>query len=153
MVAALARLYSEGHQRHGWPYQLANTDGAPGFGYHRMAVNTACPCDVRLNRRSDILAIASGFSPPPSPSTEDNNMMLLDPRSGGYWVAFADGAVHAYKGAPMLGGTNNDKYNRQKWPCIGIAGRRDGNGYTLGLDPGNRDINFYEFPYDGSARP
>jgi hypothetical protein len=100
-----------------------------------------------------VIAMAAGGAVSPIPAEQEDNMMLLDPRSGGYWVAFRDGAVHAYKGAPMLGGTNNDKYNRQKWPCIGIAGRRDGNGYTLGLDPGNRDVNFYEFPYDGSARP
>ena len=51
MVAALARLYAEGARRHAWPNQLASTNGGRGFGYHRMAVNTGCPCDVRLNMR------------------------------------------------------------------------------------------------------
>jgi hypothetical protein len=67
MVDALGRLYAEGVRRHGWVNALANTDGQLGFGYHRMAVNTACPCDVRLNRRSEILARAVGTPPTPGP--------------------------------------------------------------------------------------
>lgn len=75
MVDALARLYAEGARRHGWKNALANADGQAGFGYHRMAVNTACPCDVRLNRRQEILAkafggqIPSGPTPTPPPSS------------------------------------------------------------------------------------
>jgi peptidoglycan hydrolase-like protein with peptidoglycan-binding domain len=71
MVAALGDLYGEGAGRHGWPNALAEANGQPGFGYHRMEVATACPCDVRLARRPDILAMAFGGSSaaaPPSPS-------------------------------------------------------------------------------------
>jgi hypothetical protein len=68
MVAGLARIYAEGTRRHGWPNALANADGQDGFGYHRMAVATACPCDVRLSRRAEILAYAfSGIRPEPPP--------------------------------------------------------------------------------------
>jgi hypothetical protein len=76
MVRALATLYAEGHRRHGWTFTLANSDGQPGFGYHRMAVNTACPCDVRLNRRQEILDLASGQTPTPQPvlTPEDEHM-------------------------------------------------------------------------------
>lgn len=65
MVDALARLYQEGAQKHGWKNALANSDGQSGFGYHRMAVSTACPCDVRLNERPNILTKAFGSAPIP----------------------------------------------------------------------------------------
>ena len=67
MFNALVRLYKEGARRHGWANQLASSNGGRGFGYHRMAVNTACPCDVRLNRRSAILAAAFGGAATPAP--------------------------------------------------------------------------------------
>ena len=63
MVNALATLYAEGHRRHGWPNALANQDGQRGFGYHRMVMNTACPCDERLQRRREILDKAFGLVP------------------------------------------------------------------------------------------
>jgi hypothetical protein len=69
MVDALARLYAEGYRRHGWPNALAEADGQPGFGYHRMAVATACPCDVRLAERPNILAKAFAGGPPAPPGT------------------------------------------------------------------------------------
>jgi hypothetical protein len=77
MVSALSRLYKEGVQRHGWANALANADGQRGFGYHRMAVATGCPCDVRLNMRREILNRAFSVSPPvppptPNPVSEDD---------------------------------------------------------------------------------
>lgn len=80
MVRGLATLYSEGMRRHGWQNRLANADGQPGFGFHRMAVNTACPCDIRLNRRSEILALAAGKpvtpTPTPPPALEGDIMAV-----------------------------------------------------------------------------
>jgi N-acetylmuramoyl-L-alanine amidase len=68
-IQALARIYREGRDRHGWVNALANKDGQKGFGYHRMAVATGCPCDVRLNKRQAILNIAFGATPtPPTPT-------------------------------------------------------------------------------------
>ena len=68
MVAALARLYAEGNARHGWAFQLCNSVGQNGFGYHRLFFNTACPCDVRLSARQEILDQAQGKPPkPPEP--------------------------------------------------------------------------------------
>jgi N-acetylmuramoyl-L-alanine amidase len=67
MFNALVRLYREGRDRHGWINALANKDGQRGFGYHRMAVATGCPCDVRLNRRQAILNAAFGGTPSPEP--------------------------------------------------------------------------------------
>lgn len=69
MIAALARIYAEGARRHGWPNQLASSNGGRGFGYHRMAVNTGCPCDVRLNMRGEILRRAFGGAASTPPTT------------------------------------------------------------------------------------
>jgi hypothetical protein len=70
-IQALARIYREGRDKHGWVNALANKDGQKGFGYHRMAVATGCPCDVRLNKRQAILNIAFGATPtPPTPTPE-----------------------------------------------------------------------------------
>jgi hypothetical protein len=99
----------------------------------------------------DVLEMAAGGRPNAAPSEGDENMVLLDERSGGYWVAFRDGAVHAYKGAPVLGAINTEPDDPGDFPCIGIAARLGGDGYTLALDLGNRDVRFYEYPYDGSA--
>ena len=64
-VASGGTLYKEGHDRHGWPLQLANANGQLGFGYHRMAVATACPSDLRLASRPAILAAAAPVPIPP----------------------------------------------------------------------------------------
>lgn len=81
MIDALAALYAEGMRRHGWPKRLANSDGEAGFGYHRMAVNTACPCDVRLSKRQEILDKATGVvvEPEPEPLPEVIEMALVIP--------------------------------------------------------------------------
>lgn len=68
MVAALARIYAEGARVHGWANALAGAVGQPGFGFHRMASATACPCDVRLNRRQEILNRAFGGAGTPAPA-------------------------------------------------------------------------------------
>ena len=67
MIAALGRLYAEGMRVHGWANALANADGQRGFGFHRMAVATACPCDIRLNQRQNILNRATGGATAPAP--------------------------------------------------------------------------------------
>lgn len=80
MINAIARIYKEGAQRHGWKNALANADGQPGFGYHRMGVNTACPCDVRLNKRQDILNRAFDGAPtpvPPTPEPTDEEIVMV----------------------------------------------------------------------------
>jgi hypothetical protein len=164
MVNALARLYAEGMARHGWQPRHANANGQPGLGYHRMAgsgANTACICDVRLAMRDSILAkaTAGAYAPPsssPPPQEVDDNMMIRDDVSGGYWVADRLGAVHSYEGAPFLGGVNNAKANAAGYPCVGLAPWKD--GYCLALDWGdagaaNGQDRFrrYHFPRDGSG--
>jgi hypothetical protein len=99
MVQGLATLYAEGARRHGWADALANADGQRGFGYHRMAVSTACPCDVRLNRRQDILNMAFGAGPtPPLPPTPEGAVDVT------YWeTGTGDGTMSHVAGT--VGGT------------------------------------------------
>ena len=97
MVAALAVLYREGNLRHGWPYQLADADGQAGFGYHRMGVATACPCDVRLNMRPEIIRRAAGAAQPPL--EEDADMILIRKTTGE--VSVFNGAVRKRVGDPQ----------------------------------------------------
>jgi N-acetylmuramoyl-L-alanine amidase-like protein len=96
MVAALGRLYAEGMRRHGWQNRLANANGQPGFGFHRMEVATACPCDIRLNRRQEILNRASGSAapqPPKPPEPEEEADMIMIQRTSTGGTAMYDGAV------------------------------------------------------------
>jgi hypothetical protein len=62
-IDAGGALYAEGARVHRWPLQLAEREADRGFGYHRMAVATACPSDLRLAARPAILAIAAGGVP------------------------------------------------------------------------------------------
>jgi hypothetical protein len=138
MVASLGRLYAEGMRRHGWPAVLANADGEPGFGYHRMGVATACPCDVRLARRPEILDAATGGATvgPPAIDESEGSMVLHDAVSGGVWVTDRTGAVFAYDGAPYLGGINAPDHTPGGEPCVGIADDGAG-GYVLVADFGD----------------
>lgn len=132
MRAGLAAIYAEGMAKHGWKPVLSNSDGEPGFGFHRMGVATACPCEVRLAERPAILAMATGTGPTPPTSQGGNNMVATDPVTGGCWVADESGAVFAYDDAPFLGGANGD--NPHNWPCVGIAPTKT--GYVVVLDSG-----------------
>lgn len=68
-LSSLSTLYAEGMAVHNWPKILANEAFNPGFGYHRMpgGVNTACPCDVRVNARQSILDSINPTPTPPNP--------------------------------------------------------------------------------------
>jgi len=117
MVNALANLYGEGHKRHGWPFALSNSDGQPGFGFHRMAVNTACPCDIRLNQRPTILAISAGK--PPTPTTPKiEGEMIASTTGNGYWTTTRDGAVYAFGDAQFHG----NAMGKVTGQIVGIAG-------------------------------
>jgi hypothetical protein len=132
MVAALGRLYAEGMRRHGWPAQLANKDGEAGFGYHRMAVNTACPCDVRLNRRQDILNMATGGVAPPT-QKKGRTMIASTSTGKGYWTTTSDGALYAFGDAQGVGGVFPKKINGE---IVGIAGKGTDGVWLLASDGG-----------------
>lgn len=127
MIEALAKIYAEGHRRHGWAFALANSDGQPGFGFHRMAVNTACPCDTRLVRRQDILNIAQGKAPGPQPTQWRGEEMIASTASGnGYWTTTRDGAVYAFGDAQYRG----NALGHVTGQIVGIAGKGN-DGYRL----------------------
>jgi hypothetical protein len=118
-----------------------------------------------------VLTMASGGTVPDvDPDTDadligEENMILTDPKSGGYWVcdptSQPPGAVFSYQGAPYLGATNNPQMNAQSWPVVGIDVRPDtkGGGYRIVLDAGQAGIDdngdrhrAYDFPADGSGK-
>jgi N-acetylmuramoyl-L-alanine amidase/Putative peptidoglycan binding domain len=112
MINGLAQIYKEGHDRHGWQFTLANSDGQPGFGFHRMAVNTACPCDVRLEKRSQILTLASGKPPTPTPQPPPSGNVPAWP---GRYLTLTN---------PMMQGADIEQWQAQ------MAHR----GWTIGVD-------------------
>jgi len=114
MIAALARLYSEGNIRHGWPLALCNKFGDKGFGYHRLAVQTACPCDVRVNTRQTILNAAN-----PQPELIGDEEMIANTSTGnGYWTVTRDGAVYAFGDAQYKG----NALGKVNGTIVGISG-------------------------------
>ena len=110
-----------------------------------------------------VVAMAGGQSPAPAPTDwSDDNMILVDPVSGGTWcVATKEGAVNAYGRAPYLGATNNNPMNEAHYPCAGIGLRPDDDGYRIVLDWGDAGngksadggdrFRTYDFPRDGSG--
>ncbi len=148
-------LMAWANKTHGVPLVLSDAVTTPGFNYHRCkgGPSTACPCDVRVNARSEILRRA-GAGPSPAPPGEavpiesEENMIANDARTGGQWVAYRDGSVHTLGGAPYLGGTNDPKSGTGGRPCIGIAPFED--GYVLVHEfgtgeAGKRDPRAYHF--------
>jgi N-acetylmuramoyl-L-alanine amidase len=134
-INALARLYAEGNKRYGWPFECINTDGQRGFGYHRMAVNTACPCDVRVNARTEILSIAAG-SPKPVPTKGMSHNMIASTGGQGYWTVTTDGAVYAFGDAKYSGAPNDPKVLQPGVTILGIAGYSN-DGYWLYASDGS----------------
>ena len=124
-------LMAWANQVHGVPLVLSETATTPGLNYHRCqgGFNTACPCDVRVNMRSEILRRAGGGAPAALPLESEDNMVLGDKVTGGVWIAYRDGAVHTLGDAPHLGGTNNATSGAAGHPCIGIYAY--GDGYAL----------------------
>jgi hypothetical protein len=142
-VDALGAIMAEGGARHGWPFMLANADGQPGLGYHRMAVNTACPCDLRLNARPAILAAAQGDAPGDEPLESEGNMIASTDDGAGYWTATKDGAVGAFGTAQYKG----NALGNVSGIIVGIAGRGQDGYWLLASDGGV--FAFGSAPYEG----
>lgn len=130
MTAAMARIYAEGMRRHGWPAAKANADGQRGLGYHRMAVQTACPCDVRLNKRDEILSRAAGGNVTPPPTQQGGAMALVSRGKSGYWIFGADGGVFCFGAAPFKGSLPGLNVKPAK-PVVGGAATASGEGYWM----------------------
>jgi N-acetylmuramoyl-L-alanine amidase len=132
--------------------------GAWGGGHYDLGPNF--PIDQVIAQA----AAGGGAAPPPqpTPSTSGENMILVDPVTGGTWcIASTEGAVNAYGGAPYLGATNNTTANAARYPCVGIGLRPNNDGYRIVLDWGDAGngksadggdrFRTYNFPRDGSG--
>jgi N-acetylmuramoyl-L-alanine amidase len=145
MVNALANLYAEGNKRHGWAFKLADADGQPGFGFHRMAVNTACPCDVRLSMRQEILNRAQGQAPAPPTKWEGQEMIASTSSGKGYWTTTTDGAIYAFGDAKYKGNAMGNVTGQ----IVGITGCNNDGYWLLASDGGVfafGSANFYGRP-------
>lgn len=86
-VATAVRLYAWGHVVYGWPFQLAEAPGQPGFGWHGMGGvswgnHPFCPGEPRKAQRAGILAAARALlePKPPPPILEGEPMKwIIDP--------------------------------------------------------------------------
>jgi hypothetical protein len=93
-VAALADLYRWGHATFGWPLELAEQPGQPGFGWHGMGGvawgnHPGCPGDLRKAQRQAILAAAGqegtvDIDPPilVEPSPDDGRRFVFSAARG-----------------------------------------------------------------------
>jgi hypothetical protein len=136
-VGRFGEILAEGHRRHGWPLALADSASSTGLGYHRMpgGVNTACPSDLRLSRRPEIVAVAGGSAPAaPSEQWEDTDMISSTPGGGGYFTVTRDGAVYAFGDAVFRGGANDGHLQKGR-RVVGIAAAAK-DGYWLLADDG-----------------
>ena len=72
--------------------------------------------------------------------------MAVDPATGGYWLAAADGGIFSFN-APFLGSTGNILLNQ---PIVSFAATPTGSGYWfMGADGGI--FNYGDARFYGSA--
>jgi hypothetical protein len=145
-----AELMQWANTTHGIPLVLSESASAPGLNYHRCqgGFNTACPCDVRVNARPEILRRAGVITPggPAAPSMKGREMIASTSSGQGYWTVTTDGAVYAFGDAQYHGGTNTGALPAGR-KIVGIAGRSN-DGYWLLSDGG--DLYAYgSAPYRG----
>jgi hypothetical protein len=129
-----AAIMAEGNARHGWPLMLVEAAYGRGLGYHRMTggVNTACPSQLRVDQRAEILIRAGGgdFAVPPTPEAKrrSRNMIASTDTGNGYWCVTPDGAVYTFGDAVFAGqGFDPDLITGE---VVGIAGKGN-DGYWL----------------------
>ena len=176
-----------------WPHKPAglrlvvanysHNPGYPGQFAHQYTDHGACApfgtCDMNSADGmtvADLLAMfgldgqeAAAFKPPAAatapaaPAIEGDNMILVDPVTGGTWcVGSREGAIYTLGKAPYLGGTNNNGMNTARYPCVGIGLRPNNDGYRLILDWGagkgdqsadgtGTRFRSYDFPRNGTA--
>jgi hypothetical protein len=123
-LAYFGRLMAWANRVHGIPLQLSESVSQPGLNYHRArgGPSTGCPCQVRVNARSEILRRARGGAAAPAPKPpagvpeEDLEMFWIDwtrdtdPVSLVIPNAFTDGK------ARIRLGCNNAVTVRLDWP-------------------------------------
>lgn len=120
---------------HAIPLALSESVTQPGLNYHRCqgGPSTACPCDVRVKARSEILARAGAPAPGPT-SSKEGNMIASTASGNGYWTATYDGAVSAFGDAQYKG--NVWQKLAAGTSIVGIAGKGNDGYWMLGSDGG-----------------
>jgi hypothetical protein len=90
--------------------------------------------------------------PPPTPVTQEDDMIARNTAGSGYWCARANADIYAYGGAPYLGPL--PKYTAQ-WgigtptnPVVGIVDDGAG-GFVLETDNGGAQPNLYHITSNG----
>lgn len=99
MVNTFARLLAWANRTHGIPLRKTEDFAVPGFGYHRMrgGFATACPCDVRLRMRDEIIRRAQGAAPGPGPEPQPPALEDFDMMAS---ALAADGTLHNWTVGP-----------------------------------------------------
>lgn len=124
---------------HGIPLVLSEMATSPGLNYHRCrgGFATACPCQVRVDARAEILRRAGGGgAPAPTPTTKGHGMIDHTPDGKGYFQVLRDGAVYAHGSAVFKGGANQAGHLRPGGQIVGISACAN-DGYVLMSDDGS----------------
>lgn len=98
---AVARIYRWGHDRFGWPYQLAEAPGQKGLGWHGMGGaawggHTGCPGDLRKAQRQHILDLAQGAAASPTQEELMTGQQLVDLLSSVKWGSKTDNMLSRF---------------------------------------------------------
>lgn len=132
-LSLFGELMAWANVTHGIPLQLSESVTTPGLNYHRCAggPSTACPCDVRVNARPEILRRAGSPQPSPFPPTQDTDM-IASTTGQGYWTTTGDGAIYTYGDAVYQGNAMGKVTGR----IVGIAGHGTDGYWLLASDGG-----------------
>ena len=127
-----ARLMTWANQVHGIPLVLSESVTQPGFNYHRCKGGpaTGCPCQERVNARTEILRRATGGTPTGGGAVA----IRATPSGHGYWVVGSDGGVFTFGDAMFLGSLGDENLAA---PIVDMEPTPSGRGYwLLGADGG-----------------
>jgi hypothetical protein len=126
-VEALAGLYTWGHATYAWPYQVSDSPGTAGFGWHGMggadwSGHFACPGDLRKAQRAAILQVASTGV---AGSTSGNSVQWGQ-------SALSWGEANA-TGKPYVWGGEGDAAHQGGYDCSGLMVACYKNGAKIDL--------------------
>lgn len=121
-------------------HQSDHTDPGPDFPWDRFMAELATP---------------AAPAPAPVPVLEEDDMIDIDPQTGGLWTCAPDGGVFAEAGARFLGSLPA----HPDWHAGGgqangpaVAFRAMGDGYTVFTRDAQGVLHPYHFPGDGSLK-
>ena len=140
MVNTFARLMAWANRTHGIPLRKTESFDTPGFGYHRMrgGFATACPCDVRLRMRDEILRRAGSGAPGPGPSPEPAPPEVIEMMAS---AVADDGTFHVWTVGPAreTAWLTFQKPNQNAW-FGGEAGKKIAGFFKFADAPKGRTI-------------